>query len=326
MDVLCLRPRADFTRIGIEPPASLKIDYRDPTDPQLKALIEAASALVIPAVGPTLPASLFENARLRLIQVTGAGVDRLDLGAMKRLGIPVANVPGGSNSAVAEYVVTNASALLRRFACADREIKAGRYKEYRARMVADNLAGLDGLRAGIVGLGTIGLAVARALKAAGCTLCYYDPAPRDPAAARALDMTQVDLGTLLQTSDIVTLHVPLLPATQGLIGAKELAAMKQGAILVNAARGGIVDETALVEALSTGKLGGAAVDVYSTEPPDAANPLLGATGEARERLLLTPHIAGVSLQAWQTLFRDAWANIERVLLKGEAPLNCVQQA
>jgi phosphoglycerate dehydrogenase-like enzyme len=240
---------------------------------------------------------------------------------MKRLGIPVANVPGGSNGAVAEYVVTNASTLLRRFAWADREIKSGRYKEFRALMVADNLAGLDGLRAGIVGLGTIGLAVARALKAAGCILCYYDPAPRDPAAARTLDMTQVDLRTLLQTSDIVTLHVPLLPVTQGLIGAQELASMKPGAILVNAARGGIVDEAALVDALSTGKLGGAAVDVYSTEPPEATNPLLCATGQARERLLLTPHIAGVSLQAWQTLFRDAWANVERVLLKGEAPLN-----
>ena len=321
MDVLCLRPRADFTRIGIEPPASLKIEYRDPTDPTLKASIEAASALVIPAVGPNLPPTLFENAKLRLIQVTGAGVDRLDIGAMKRLGIPVANVPGGSNSAVAEYVVTNASALLRRFAWADREIRAGRYKEFRARMVSDNLAGLDGLRAGIVGIGTIGLAVARALKAAGCKLCFYDPAPRDPAAVSELGAEQVELQTLLETSDIVTLHVPLLAATQGLIGPKQFATMKRGAILINAARGGIVDEAALVDALSAGKLGGAAVDVYSTEPPDASNPLLSATGEARERLMLTPHIAGVSLQAWQTLFRDAWDNVERVLLRGETPLN-----
>jgi phosphoglycerate dehydrogenase-like enzyme len=321
MDVLCLRPRADFTRIGVEPPASLKIEYRDPTDPQLKALIEAASALVIPAVGPNLAPALFESAKLRLIQVTGAGVDRLDIGAMKRLGIPVANVPGGSNSAVAEYVVTNASALLRRFAWADQEIKAGRYKEFRARMVADNLAGLEGLRAGIVGLGTIGLAVARALRAAGCTLCYYDPAPRDPPAAAELGAERAELHTLLETSDIVTLHGPLLPATQGLIGEKQLATMKRGSILINAARGGIVDEAALVNALSTGKLGGAAVDVYSVEPPDATNPLLGATGEARERLLLTPHIAGVSRQAWQTLFRDAWNNVERVLRMNEAPLN-----
>lgn len=323
MDVLCLRPRADFTRIGVEPPAALKIDYRDPTDPQLKALIQSARAMVIPAVGPNLAATLFEDCGLELIQVTGAGVDRLDIEAMKRLGIAVANVPGGSNAAVAEYVVTNASTLLRRFTWSDREIKAGRYKEFRARMVADNLAGLCGLRAGIVGLGTIGMAVARALKAAGCLVCFHDQAPRDLAAVSELGMQQVDLPTLLETSDIVTLHVPLLPATQGLIGAKQLASMKPGAILINAARGGIVDEVALVNALATGKLAGAAVDVYSTEPPDATNPLLCATGEARDRLLLTPHIAGVSLQAWQTLFRDAWSNVERVLSRGEAPLNRV---
>lgn len=323
MDVLCLRPRADFTRIGIEPPAALTIDYRDPTDPQLKTLIRSARALVIPAVGPNLAANLFDDCKLQLIQVTGAGVDRLDIEAMKRLRIPVANVPGGSNAAVAEYVVTNASTLLRRLAWADREIKTGRYKEFRARMVAENLAGLAGMRAGVVGLGTIGAAVARALKTAGCDVCFYDPAPRDLAAATELGMQQVDLPTLLESSDIVTLHVPLLPATQGLIGAKQLASMKPGAVLINAARGGIVDEGALVDALSAGKLAGAAVDVYSTEPPDAANPLLKAEGEARERLLLTPHIAGVSLQAWQTLFRDAWSNVERVLSRSEVPLNRV---
>lgn len=319
MDVLCLRPRADFTRIGVEPPAALSIDYRDPGDPALRSLLAEARALLIPAVGPALPGALFEGSRLALVQVTGAGVDRLDAAAMKRLGIPVANVPGGSNAAVAEYVVTTASTLLRRFAWADREIKAGRYKEFRARMVADNLAGLQGLRAGIVGLGTIGMAVARALAAAGCTLGYFDPSPRDPEGVRELGMTALSLDELLVSSDIVTLHVPLLPATQGMIGAAQLARMKKGAVLVNAARGGIVDEAALVEALASGHLRGAAVDVYSTEPPDAANPLLAATGEAAERLLLTPHIAGVSLQAWQTLFRDAWSNVEAVLLRGEAP-------
>lgn len=319
MDVLCLRPRADFTRIGVEPPAALSIDYRDPGDPALRSLLAEARALLIPAVGPALPGALFEGSRLALVQVTGAGVDRLDAAAMKRLGIPVANVPGGSNAAVAEYVVTTASTLLRRFAWADREIKAGRYKEFRARMVADNLAGLQGLRAGIVGLGTIGMAVARALAAAGCTLGYFDPSPRDPGGVRELGMTALSLDELLVSSDIVTLHVPLLPATQGMIGAAQLARMKKGAVLVNAARGGIVDEAALVESLASGHLRGAAVDVYSTEPPDAANPLLAATGEAAERLLLTPHIAGVSLQAWQTLFRDAWSNVEAVLLRGEAP-------
>jgi phosphoglycerate dehydrogenase-like enzyme len=110
-----------------------------------------------------------------------------------------------------------------------------------------------------------------------------------------------------------------LPATNGLIGAEKLALMKPGAVLINGSRGGIVDEAALVAALGSGRLGGAAVDVYATEPPAPDNPLLAATGEAARRLLLTPHIAGVSLQAWQFLFRSAWENVERVVVHGEPP-------
>jgi lactate dehydrogenase-like 2-hydroxyacid dehydrogenase len=113
------------------------------------------------------------------------------------------------------------------------------------------------------------------------------------------------------------------PETSGLIGAAQLAALKPGAILIQASRGGIVDETALAGALESGHLGGAAVDVYSSEPPSLDNPLLKLSGEAAQRLLLTPHIAGVTRQASAFLFRTAWENVERVLLRGEAPLNRV---
>ncbi len=132
------------------------MSYRKPDDADVPALMRAADALIIPAVGPKLAPALFEGSRLKLVQITGAGVDRLDREALMRLGIPVANVAGGSNGAVAEYAVTTASALLRRFAWADAEIKTGNYVAFRARMVADNLAGLDGLLVGLVGFGAIG--------------------------------------------------------------------------------------------------------------------------------------------------------------------------
>jgi phosphoglycerate dehydrogenase-like enzyme len=317
-EVLCLRPRADFERVGALPPESLAVAYGKPDDPQLAPMIARSRALVIPAVGGKLPPQLFEGARLALVQVTGAGVDRLDESAMKRLGIPVANVPGGSNAAVAEYVVTTASLLLRRFAWADAEIRAGRYAAFRARMLADNLAALDGLTVGLVGLGTIGMAVAKAFERWGCSLVYFDPAPRAAPGAR-----RVTLDELLAACDVVSVHVPLLRETTGLIGERELAAMKPGAVLVQASRGGVVDERALAAALASGRLGGAAVDVYSTEPPAAENPLLALEGEAARRLLLTPHVAGVTRQSSAFLFRSAWANVERVLVKGEAPLNRV---
>ena len=115
----------------------------------------------------------------------------------------------------------------------------------------------------------------------------------------------MSLDELLATADVVSLHVPLLPTTRNLIGARELARMKPGAILIQASRGGIVDEAALAAAAS-GHLGGAAVDVYSTEPPAPDNPLLALAGEAASRLLLTPHIAGVTRQASALLFRSAW--------------------
>lgn len=319
--VLCLRPQADFSRVGALPPPSLSVRYHGPSDAEVPDLLRRSAALVIPAVGPKLAPALFEGSALKLIQVTGAGLDRLDMGAVTRLGIPVANVPGGSNGALAEYAVTAASTLLRRLLWADSEIKRGNYQAFRARLVADNLAGIEGLLVGVAGLGTVGLAVAKAFAKAGCRVCYYDPAPADAAAAQTIGAEPLALDALLRRADVVTLHVPLLPATTGLIGAEQLAMMKKGAVLIQASRGGVVDEAALAQSLRSGHLGGAAVDVYSTEPPSPDNPLLALDGEAAQRLLLTPHIAGVTRQSWAFLFRTAWENVERVVIKGVPPLH-----
>ena len=321
IDVLCLRPEADFQRAGALPPTALKVVYRAPDDPDVPKLMRQARSLVIPAVGHKLPPALFEGSSIRFVQVTGAGLDRLDLPALKRLGILAANVPGGSNTAVAEYVVTAASVLLRRFAWADAEIRAGNYHEFRARMIADSLPGLDGLVVGIVGLGVIGLAVAEALQQRGCQLCYHAPAPKYPRAAESLGAKSVSLDELCKRADVVTLHVPLLPATEGLVGQRQLAAMKPGAILIQASRGGIVDEAALADSLQSGHLGGAAIDVYSKEPPAADSPLLGLEGDAARRVLFTPHLAGVTRQSTAFLLCAAWRNIKRVLIENVPPLD-----
>jgi phosphoglycerate dehydrogenase-like enzyme len=320
-DVLCLRPRADFERAHALPPAGLAVAYQAPDDPEVALLMKQARVLLIPAVGPKLRAEIFQDTTVKLVQVTGAGLDRLDLKLLKSMGIAVANIPGGSNSALAEYAVTTASVLLRRFAWADAEIRAGHYRAFRARMVADNLSGLEGMLAGVVGLGTIGLAVAQAFHRAGCRICYFDPAPRD--AVGAISAESLSLEELLRAADVVTLHVPLMPATRGLIHTRELEIMKRGAILIQASRGGIVDEAALAQALKTGHLGGAAVDVYETEPPGPDSILFSLDGDAARRLLFTPHIAGVTRQSAEYLFRVAWRNVERVILEKELPQNCV---
>ena len=323
IDVLCLRPEADFQRVGALPPESLKVVYRTASDPDVADLMKQARALVIPAVGPKLPATLFENASVKFVQVTGAGLDRLDLPFLKQRGIGVANVPGGSNEAVAEYAVTAATVLLRGFLWADAEIRKGNYREFRARMITDNLQGLDGLTVGIIGFGVTGVAVASAFQKRGCLIFYHDPAPRDPRTAEAVGAKPCSLEDLFQLADVVTLHVPLLPQTTGMIGRRELAMMKPGTILIQGSRGGVVDEAALAEALQSGQLGGAAVDVYSTEPPSADNPLFALKGEAAHRILFTPHIAGVTRQSTAYLFRAAWRNIERVFSGKESPRDVV---
>jgi phosphoglycerate dehydrogenase-like enzyme len=320
-DVLCLRPQADFERAGELAPASLSVLYRSPSDADVPQLFKTASALLIPAVGPKLPPELFADTSVTFVQVTGAGLDRLDKSALQRLGIAVANVPGGSNRAVAEYVVTAASLLLRRLCWADSQIQAGNYAAFRSRMLADNLSGFEGLLVGIVGLGVIGVAVADLFHTVGCGICYYDPAPANHDAAEAFGAKSMSLDELLGSADIVTLHVPLIPATHSLLGDRELAKMKPGSILIQASRGGVVDESALAKHLQAGRLGGAAVDVYTTEPPPSDNPLLALSGEARQRLLLTPHIAGVTRQSGAILFRTAWQNLERVLIQKQPPLN-----
>jgi phosphoglycerate dehydrogenase-like enzyme len=320
-DVLCLRPQSDFERAGECAPDSLNVTYRSPNDKDVPQLFKTASALLIPAVGPKLPTDLFTDTSVKFVQVTGAGLDRLDRATLQQLEIPVANVPAGSNQAVAEYVVTSASLLLRRMAWADEEIQAGNYVAFRSRMLADNLSGLQDLLVGVIGFGVIGIAVAELFHKMGCRICYYDPAPVPKNVAEALGATAMSLDLLVQAADIITLHVPLIPATQGLIGERELASMKPGSVLIQASRGGVVDEAALAKRLESGKIGGAAVDVYTTEPPTPDNPLLAVSGEARRRLLLTPHIAGVTRQSAAILFRTAWQNLERVLIHKQPPLH-----
>ncbi len=322
-DVVCLRPEADFLDVGVVPPASLTIAYLHPDDPGLASPMTLARALVIPAVGPNLEPALFDNSRIRLVQVTGAGVDRLDEPTMKRLDIAVANVAGGSNTAVAEYAVGCALTLLRRITWANAESCEGNYVEIRTQMIEASLPGLGELVVGVVGLGTIGTAVADVFLRMGCRIVYYDPVIGDSPASKRIGAQALSLPELLQRADIVTLHLPLVESTENLIGLEELALMKPEAVLINAARGGIVDEEALAARLTSGLLGGAAIDVYADEPPPVNHPLLALNAETARRVLLTPHIAGVTRQAWANLFRSAWENVVRVLEHGEAPLNRV---
>jgi phosphoglycerate dehydrogenase-like enzyme len=184
-------------------------------------------------------------------------------------------------------------------------------------MISDNSAGLDEMAVGVVGLGSIGLAVANAFHRMGSTIIYYDPQFQEFPETDNMGALAMPLADVLKMSDVVRLHMPFVPKTQGLIGDAEIASMEGEAILINAARGGVVDEEALAKHLISGHLGGAAVYVYSSEPPGTDNPLLSLTGDAASRVLFTRHIAGVTRQPWAKLFQWAWDNVETVLSGGE---------
>lgn len=318
-NVVCLRPESDFSRVGVTPPPELDVSYLAPDDPSLADKLVDADAVVIPAVGRKLSPTLFAGSRVRLVQVTGAGVDRLDIPAMRTMGISIANVQGGSNGAIAEYVLSVATVLLRRLTVANAAIRRGGYAEIRNRLIQNGVNGLDGMVVGIIGMGVIGTAVARKMFEAGAHIVCHDPVSVDGEVLAEIGAEKLGLEELLGASDIVSLHVPLMPSTTDLIDSRRLGLMKENAILIQASRGLVVNESALAMALTTGRLAGAAVDVFSSEPPESDNPLLSLTGEAADRILLTPHIAGVSRQAWASLFVSAWNNVVRVLIANQEP-------
>lgn len=315
-DVICLRPEADFLEVGVRPPAGLTITYAEPALVPLDDLA-TARAVVLASVGPRIERSWLDQAgNLKLVQFTGAGVDRLGDACANRPDVTVANVPAANAREVAEYVLFAAGALLRGLAFADRGIRAGNYPGARARLTPPHVHSLHARTAGVVGLGQIGLAVARLLQAAGASVCYADPSPRDAAAAQELGLTRLSLDDLLSRCDLVTLHVPLLPSTRGLLGEAQLHRMPRGALLINASRGGVVDEKALARALTDGHLAGAAVDVYEQEPPPPDSPLLTLEPAVADSVLFTPHIAGVAYEAARALYTQAWDNVRRVLATG----------
>lgn len=232
-----------------------------------------------------------------LIQQPSAGFQLIDLEAAAARGIPVANAPG-NDVAVAEWTVMAIIALLRRAAEADRRMRAG---EWLGPEFTRELYELAGKTVGIVGFGRIGRHVARRLQAFECEVIAYDVVPAD-------DMALTPLEELLARSDVVTVHVPLTPETRHLV---DPSAMKPGSLLVNAARGGVVDEGAIVTALDQGRLRGAALDVFDQEPlphdaPIRTNPLI----------LLSSHTAGVTRESGRRILEMAGANVARAL-RGE---------
>jgi D-3-phosphoglycerate dehydrogenase len=278
---------------------------------RLKSQLAAAQALIVRNQTRVDADLLTAAPDLRVVGRLGVGLDNLDLDACRAAGVRVTWAPGTNAASVAEYVLGAALSLARRFEAISRELHAGRWD--RAAAVGGELLGRT---LGIVGLGDIGARLAKRARAFGLEVIASDPALHPASfAVQEYGVRLLPLETLLTEADIVSLHVPLLPATRHMIDAEALARMGPETLLINTARGGLIDETALATALRDGRLGGAALDVRASEPPGDDDPLKGLPN-----LILTPHVAGVTREASR---RASLRVAEDVLavLSGGRPVN-----
>ena len=322
--VVCLLSQDKFNSANIAIPAGLKILFVTPVSDQavIKAC-EGADFLFTPASAGAIGSFVLENIPgIKIVQSMGVGFDHVDIPASIRLRIPVANVPGANSSSVAEQTLGALIALQRRFLESDAEIKAGNYLSYRNDLLREGIKEIRGSEIGLVGFGNIGRLVAKTVLALGASVSYFDPFRQPPELERQFPVEYKELDALLATSDVVSLHLPLNDQTRELIGKRELSLMKKGSILINTARGEILDQAALVEPLESGHLAGAALDTLSPEPPGPGHPLLHLSAAASARLLLTPHTAGVTLGAYKRMIEGALENMAKVA-RGEQPANIV---
>lgn len=254
--------------------------------------------------------------RCRAVFQPTAGIESIDVAHAAELGIPVANAPGANARAVAEWTVMAILALLKDVWRHHQGMLSGRWEMVEA--ARSGVYELGDRTVGIVGLGRIGQEVARRLAPFELRrLIYADPVPAPPEVERWLGIERAELDELCAVSDAVSLHLPLTESSRGLFGARRLALLAPHAVIVNVARGAVLDERALADALDAGRLRGAALDVFAQEPPPADHPLRG-----RLNVLLSPHLAGSTNEARERMIGATLDNLDRVL-RGGSPVNVV---
>jgi phosphoglycerate dehydrogenase-like enzyme len=294
-------------RLAVVPGLSVSICPED--DDVLLARLLPDCDVLWHVLKPCTAAMITAAPRLKLIQKIGVGVNTIDLDAARARGIPVCNLPGTNSRAVAELTLALMLAAIRRVPRFDNGLRAGVWSDP---ALQDGIGELGGRTVGLVGYGSVARLLAPVLAALGCRVIYTSRAPVADAAGgfRTLD-------ALLAEADVISLHVPLTAETERMIDAATLGRMKPGAVLVNTARGGLVDQAALTEALRSGRLAAAGLDVFEVEPPDTEASLFGLGN-----VVVTPHVAWLTTGTFDRSFSIAAENCRRVAA-GDALLHRV---
>jgi len=275
------------TGIDILKKAGMKVEYKPNilTD-ELLSIVKDYQVILVRSRTKITREVIQAASNAKIIARAGVGLDNIEVTAAEDKGIRVINAPEAAINAVSELTVGNMISLARSIPLADSEMKRGKW-------IKKNLMGteLSGKYIGIVGVGNIGRNVGRIAKALRMNLIGYDPYPIDRDYIKEVGLIVTDLNTLVQSADFITCHVPLLEETKHLFNTELISNMKSTAYIINASRGGVIDETALYNALCNGNIAGAALDVFETEPP-LNNPLIGLSN-----VICTPHIGAQTKEA-----------------------------
>lgn len=292
--------------------ATVGIDTRGSMHDQLSAVADTEYLILS---GTDLPDEVLVACRPRLLQILSAGWDYLNFDLIRHLGVPVANNGGANSWAVADHAVLLILAVYHRLIEADAAARSGRWREP---LDGTNAFELAQKTVGLLGMGSIGRQVAKRLRAFEARLVYHDVVRLPGHAERELELDYVSIDEMFRTSDVITIHVPLIEQTHHLVGHGLINLMKPTAVIVNTARGAIIDEAALIDALASGRIAGAGLDVFETEPIQSDNPLLGMPN-----VIVTPHSAGTNWDAWSRRAAFGYANVAR-FHRGEGASNLIE--
>ena len=286
-------------------PPGMELLVVDPTKPEFyDAAADAEYYLGSPRTG--IGNEFFRAApKLKLVQLTSAGYDRVDIEAARKAKVPVANNGGANSVAVAEHAIMLMLAVLKKLVYHHLNVTSGTWRA--ADFAAQRTYEVEGKRLGIVGLGNIGKKVARRVRGFDMDIRYFDVLRLSEDQEDALGVRFALLPELLRTSDVVTFHVPLTDVTRKMMSTPQFAMMKRTAVLINTCRGPVVDEDALYQALTSGTIAAAGLDVMVEEPPAQNHPLFSLPN-----VTLTPHSAGPTWDNWTKAYRNGFDNIQRV--------------
>ena len=308
--------------VPIASTAEVVVVDRGASDEELLERAGDADVIIADAISPVSAALIAAMPNLRLIHSEGVAYDRIAIDVAHERGIYVCNNPGVNAAAVAEQAILLMLGCLRSVVAGDAAVRAGRQIQFKERAMVTGIRELGDCRVGLYGCGAIAQATAQRLQAWGTSVCYYQRHRLSADREREHSLTYVDRTTMLSTCDIVSLHVPVTPETRGMVDAEFLAAMPDDAVLINTARGEIVDQVALAQALEAGTIGGAGLDTLDPEPVTPDNPLLQLSPEAAARVVFSPHIGGITEGMFYRAHRWIWENIAR-LAAGDPPIRQV---